>query len=259
MAEVQVAAILVGLNSQRDDRGGGGVVAASVEVDGSGDHAHDQPRLTCDPSCFDLALRSETLTVDKRLWTNGAMDVALSIRRGVVRDIFWWYPKIDSPSYALPRCRLQLPYGVHPFRVEPLRCQELLEILEDPSRWSEGFFSMGGTTWPGYGTYPYVHARFHISALQEKKTIRVQGYANVCLLLQTEPPIRRLVEEVRCVLGLPALSLHLSNAGPTRCSSHVASPSERFISFGKTRRSKLLSVGTVMLRISKKCPRGQTT
>ena len=67
-----MAAILVGLNSQRDDRGGGGVVAASVEVDGSGDHAHDQPRLTCDPSCFDLALRSETLTVDKRLWTNGA-------------------------------------------------------------------------------------------------------------------------------------------------------------------------------------------
>ena len=185
------------------DQGGDVVVAASVDDDGSSDHDpnDDRPRHMLDS--FDLSLRSEELTLEKRLWSHEAMEIALSIRRGVVRDIVWWYPKIDSPSYALANCRLQLPYGVHPFCVDPLCCQDLLDVLQDPSRWREGFFSMGGTTWPGYGTYPYVHARFHISALQEKKTIRVQGYANVCVLLQTEPTLRRLVEEVRCVLGLP--------------------------------------------------------
>ena len=39
---------------------------------------------------FNLALRSEELTLEKRLWSHEAMGIALSIRRGVVRDIVWW-------------------------------------------------------------------------------------------------------------------------------------------------------------------------
>ena len=83
------------------DQGGDVVVAASVEDDGSSGHDpnDDRPRHMCDS--FDLALRSEELTLEKRLWSDEAMGCSLSIRRGVVRDIVWWYPKIDSPSYAL--------------------------------------------------------------------------------------------------------------------------------------------------------------
>ena len=109
------------------DQGGDVVVAASVDDDGSSDHDPDDDRPRHMLDSFDLSLRSEELTLEKRLWSHEAMEIALSIRRGVVRDIVWWYPKIDSPSYALANCRLQLPYGVHPFRVDPLCCQDLLD------------------------------------------------------------------------------------------------------------------------------------
>ena len=152
---------------------------------------------------FDLSLRIEALTLDKQLWSVHARAIATSIRRGDVRHIMWWGPLASSTPVPLPHLRLSASTGVHSFQVDAVVCQNLLGFLQDGDSYNEdGFLLMAGAQWPGYATYPYVHAAHHHGKLQERKTVRVQGKSKVNLVLQKEPVVWALVQAVRSALGL---------------------------------------------------------
>ena len=154
---------------------------------------------------FDLSLRGEHLVEDKMVWAAPAMELALKIRHRDVRTIDWWHPLVTSPAVALPGVRLSQATGLYSFQVDRAVCQQLLDFLQDPSNYDEeGFLKMAGTQWPGYGSYPYVHAGIHVPSLQERKTVRCQNKQAVTRVLQQEPFVRALLEAVRQALGLPA-------------------------------------------------------
>ena len=73
---------------------------------------------------------------------------------------------MTSPAVALPGVRLSQATGLYSFQVDRAVCQQLLDFLQDPSNYDEdGFFKMAATQWPGYGSYLYVHAGMHLSAI----------------------------------------------------------------------------------------------
>ena len=101
--------------------------------------------------------------------------------------------------------RLQPDTGVHSFQIDASVCELLCSFLTDPTNYNtDGFLKMAGTTFPGYGGYPYVHAPHgHVAASQEKRTTRVHGRQWVNQVLKNEPQVWALVAEVRRALGLP--------------------------------------------------------
>ena len=135
-------------------------VAADFDVgdsDSSGDGQYDYGEL------FDNSSRIETLTIEKEVWVLHARGIATRIRSGELRHIMWWSPRVSSPAVPLPDLRLSGATGLHSFQVDAVPCQNLVAFFEDEANYNKhGFLMMAGTQWPGYGSYPYVHANHHI-------------------------------------------------------------------------------------------------
>ena len=163
---------------------------------------------------FDLSLRAEVLSAEKKVWAAPAMELALTIRNGGVRTIPWWHPTVSSPAVALPGVQLSQSTGIYSFKVEQSVCQQLLDFFEDQCNYDQdGFLKMAGTQWPGYGTYPYVHAEVHLPALQQRRTTRVHGKQSVTKVLRAQPLVKALLMAVRAALGLPVPSGNSVQAG----------------------------------------------
>ena len=169
-----------------DDNGGDGGEAA----------VSSDPRLLA----FDLSPRHE-LSMAGYTWSARAKAKAEDIRFGRLTHCVWWDEKDDEP---FPLLRLDPPTGVYRFMVDEDICERLHTFLSDASNYSQdGFLKMAGTTWPGYGNYPYVHAPAgQVAELQERRTVRVHTLHEVNKLLKHVPAIADLVRAVRAVLGL---------------------------------------------------------
>ena len=169
-----------------DDNGGDGGEAA----------VSSDPRLLA----FDLSPRHE-LSMAGYTWSARAKAKAEDIRFGRLTHCVWWDEKDDPP---FPLLRLDPPTGVYRFMVDEDICERLHTFLSDASNYSQdGFLKMAGTTWPGYGNYPYVHAPAgQVAELQERRTVRVHTLQEVNKLLKHVPAIADLVRAVRAVLGL---------------------------------------------------------
>ena len=150
---------------------------------------------------FDLELRAHLIPYSP--WAVDAKARAESIRFGNEHFIYWWGQ--DMRRYPLERARLKADTGVHEFRVSPHACEDMLSYLTSPDNWDEnGFLKMAGTQWPGYGSYPFVHAvGGHVPSAQERRTARAHGKQQVNMVLKGMPEIWALVMEVRDALGLP--------------------------------------------------------
>ena len=104
-----------------------------------------------------------------------------------------------------PVQHLRLHKGVHEFVCNQSVCQQLANFLEDQKNYTEeGFLNIAGTTWPGYGGYPYVHAHLgHMPCQQQARTVRVAKKADVDFILSNEPLVQALLWQVRDRLHLP--------------------------------------------------------
>ena len=153
---------------------------------------------------FDCSMRTEVLTIEKEVWALKARGIAVDIKRGALHHISWWSPLVSSPAVPLPGARLSGVTGLHSFQVDGVCCQHMVDFLEDGSNYDkDGFLKMADTQWPGYSSYPYVHATHHIQIVQERKTVRVAGKKQVNWVLRREPRVWALVQAVRMALGLP--------------------------------------------------------
>lgn len=201
--------------------------------DGSDDESRDRDRSERLEDLFDLAPRFEVLTLSKKAWADKAIALALAMCRRNEREIPWWYGSSSSPVSALPNVKLKADTGVHPFQVDPTCCQNLYDFLEDPSSYDEeGWLLLAGTQWPGYSSYPYVHAVHHLPVLQERKTVRVASMKKVNHILRGEPLVNALVVAVRSALGLPQ---------PSRCGAQPAGKCIRAMHFLKQDESQQAS------------------
>lgn len=206
--------------ARKRHRGGGDVEssdddAASVEL--GGEPACEEPRLLL----FKLDPDMECEQFGEE-WCVQAKSRAVQIRFGNEHTIRWWDG--DRKRYPLERVRLKPDTGVHEFRIDASVCEVLRRFLTDATNYTEhGFLKMAGTTWPGYGGYPYVHAaQGLVAAAQEKRTTRVHGKVQVNLVLKKEPQVWALVAAVRRALGLPEPDKKvLQRAGKSILAFHI--------------------------------------
>ena len=164
----------------------------------------EQPDVALDDllRMFDLDLRSERVKEGDPFVAARAR--AARIRFGDTAFISWWGRASDAPT-PLEHLPLSPDTGVHAFTVSQPCCERLLSYLEDRANYTDdGFLRMGATQFPGYGAYPNVHAPLgQIAALQERRTVRVNGLGEVAAVLRSMPPVLQLVKEVRRALRLP--------------------------------------------------------
>lgn len=152
---------------------------------------------------FDLDMRTDRLPLEYE-WGVRSKARAEKIRLGHEKLIMWWAN--DKKLYPLERVRLKADTCVHQFQIDVGVCDDLHSFLADPGNYEEqhGFLMMAGTQWPGYGKYPFVHARNGpIPAAQEIRTARVHGTKAVNTVLMSTPQVSALLAEVRRALGLP--------------------------------------------------------
>ena len=163
--------------------------------DGGADASESRPE-----DWFNLEVRSD------RMIGNAAFSVAKTqaakIRYGSLKYIQWWTCWRGKPE---PVRHLRLHKGVHEFVCNQSVCQQLANFLEDQKNYTEeGFLNIAGTTWPGYGGYPYVHAHLgHMPCQQQARTVRVAKKADVDFILSNEPLVQALLWQVRDRLHLP--------------------------------------------------------
>ena len=150
---------------------------------------------------FDLDIRSEKVGGKVAA---AARARAAKIRFGETAFITWWRSAASSPA-PLEHLPLSPGTGVHAFTVSRPCCEVLRSYLEEPANYDDnGFLKMGDTQYPGYGAYPHVHAPLgQIARLQERRTVRVTGRAQVRAVLESVVPLRHLVSLVRRALRLP--------------------------------------------------------
>ena len=179
------------------DSSSSGVEDDDDEGESSGSDGISNARL----NTFDLDCRMEYLKNNYE-WAQRSKARAEQIRFGVSQWIVWWKGRPPRPENLLP---LDPDTGTHRFDVDAQVCENLRFYLDDPKNYTEeGWLLMADTTWPGYSGYPWVHAPDgHVSLLQERLTVRVQGMDHVNLLLRKQPQVSALVQEVRRVLGVP--------------------------------------------------------
>ena len=158
-----------------------------------------------DYSGFDLAIRREKLDTCFEWATESkahAEDLLFGARPGV---IWWWRISRAVHSYPLEHATLSAGTCVHAFHIERDVCEKLRMILDDPERYTDKkVLVLADKEFPGYAGYPYVHADGGVLPfVQERRTVRVQKYADVNFLLRNVQEIWDLVQAVRRALGLP--------------------------------------------------------
>jgi hypothetical protein len=147
-------------------------------------------------SVFDLSPRLDRLP--NMTWALHSRKLAEELRVPTKRCLSW-YSAQAMTAWPLP-VQVSRAHGVHSFDVDVRIAQAVFDYLEDPVNYdADGFLNIGGTQFPGYGGYPYVHAKQGVVSLfQQTRTVRVHSKHWVRYVLTNFPAMQDLVTEVRC-------------------------------------------------------------
>ena len=199
------ASALVQLKESRDAASSGEVQESDDYLTSFDDFDDNDNDYAFGGGLFDMRMRGHMIPMGGLSWVTQAKAVASQVRSGARTHEMWWSNQKVAQRYPVESLRLSMRTGVCAFKIRKDVCQAMEGFLIDPANYTDdGFLIMAGTQWPGYGSYPYVHAALGLMpSVQERKTVRVHGKSKVDHILRGDARVRALVAVITDVLNLP--------------------------------------------------------